>query len=338
MTHPSAEPVVLSALDGREPLGFMAALGLTRLLAAHDVALSWDESSGRAQIHSSFSDVNEIVRVAVETVRAASPTELLPGLAEDLVPPKVGSRGADPAWIGLDRYCEISASRPDVHEWIASVWTDLTDDKEGRCARSPFTAPSTSGQETMRSLFDTPRSIVLKAPERWLGDALSSWVRMPGFSGGGLDSRALRDTAELQEAEDSEYGVKYGVPGATYLALLAMPLFRIGGNGVLAVGDSKLQRRTRRSAVAWFTATCPGRDVFAWSLWRRPLGEAAIRVLLDHPDVGRAVSQRLHGTDLMDPGRLRALDVWAIAAASRRKSAGSKAVGFLTQEWVWRTD
>lgn len=332
MTGPRHDPILLPALGGREPLGFLAALGVLRLLADLDVALSWDESSGCALMHTPWRRIDDVVDALVEAVEGTADTDLVPSLSSDLVPAKVGSAGADPARIAIARLGELTSqvrTQADL-DWIASVWTDLADDSEGRCARTPFNAPA--GQQTMRSMFVAPRSIVAGDPRRWLREAVESWSRVPGHTGEGLDSRALRDTSELPEAKDPTYGV----PGATYLALLAIPLFRMSGNGVLAEGDPKRQSRTRRSTVAWHRSARPRRNVFAWPLWKDPLDLAAATVLLDHPDVARAVELRLIGREVEDLSRLYALGVWAIAAASRRKSAAGKSEGSLTQEWVWR--
>ncbi|MHB1486316.1 MAG: type I-G CRISPR-associated protein, Cas3-extension family [Acidimicrobiales bacterium] len=338
--------VALPALDGRDTLGFLAGLGVLRILGAqYPVRLRWDPGSGTATIHG-FSSIDEIIDRLATTIEGLPDDELIPGLPADLLPARVSESGPDPAWIGIEELGELTHEwlAGNALTWVAALWTDLSDDKEGRCARTPLAAPA--GKQSMRSMFDKPAGIVAENPEFWMRDALTGWTRKQKYTGEGFDSRAWRDAAEITASDSTSYGV----PGATYLALAALPFFRLSGNGVLVRGNSKLQKLTRRESVGWYRLPVGAgrrRDVFAWPLWLQPLGPAAISILLDHREIERIV-MTVAGESQADEGVRRRnlttsvasitepLGIWAVAMASRRKTEAGKSDGFLTVEQIWR--
>lgn len=337
--------VTLPALDGRDSLGFLAGLGVQRLIGLrHPARLAWDRSSGSAVLHSHLSTPDDIATELVDLFVSMRDDELLPSFPDALLPAKVGSAGSDPARISIAALHELYRSDlGSAHASLLSTfWTDLADDNDGNAARTKFNAPA--GQQTLRSMFDKPREIVLEEPDKWLGEAISAWTRLQGYTGEGLDSRAQRDSAEVDPSPGKPSPTSYGVPGATLLALSALPYFPLSGNGVLARGNPKQRHRSRIDGVGWYwvpgaaLGESPKRNVwaFAWPLWSKPLDEAAIRVVLDHPAVARLVrdahraasSHQLAGSSTGN--ELRPLGVWAVPVAVRRKSAAAKSEGTLT--------
>jgi hypothetical protein len=335
--HVTTYATPVRALDGRDSLGFLAGLGLLRTLG-EPYRLAWDPSTGLAVIHGPARDLEELVDLTVERVGAMADDELSLGLPDRLVPAKIGSAGADPARIDLDGLRELvdGERSPGALEWMAVLWTDLADDNDGRCARTPFNAPA--GQQTLRSMFANPRSFVTDDAQRWIREAMCGWSRVPGHTGEGLESRALRDASELVEAKY----LAYGVPGATFLALAALPFFRVSGNGVLAKGVAKDRWRSQRTATCWHRVPDGRRTkvVFAWPLWGAPLDQHAISAVLEHPVIARALLARLRSDEQPSlsqvESQLDALGVWAIPVASRRQAAGGKSEGFLTVERIER--
>jgi hypothetical protein len=120
----------------------------------------------------------------------------------------------------------------------------------------------------------------------------------------------LRSKADHPRGESAEIGV----PGATWLAIMALPLLRLTGDGANA--RSTLWRRL------------PSRQaVMVWPVWRRPLDLPAVVTLIEHPDITIDV---VDGQYVTDTNAWSALGVFAVAAATRRPVEGRKSAGVLT--------
>jgi hypothetical protein len=303
----------LPALDGRDPLGFLASLGLLRLLAEDgaNVRLSFSDQTAAAVLHGPY-DSAEGVATALGDVLARNPDSVIPGLPAVFPQTKAGTKGSDPVRVRRDEYREhVQAVRQSVGRealrWQAAIATDLASDKEGKVILTPFFAPS--GQQTVRSFFEKPVTMVRREPERLL-EALTEWRRVPGVTGEYLDHRVLRSKADHPRGESAEIGV----PGATWLAIMAMPLLRLTGDG--ASMRSTLWRRL------------PGRQsVMIWPVWAWPLDLPAVVTLIEHPGITIDVAD---GSYVTDTTVWPALGVFAVAAATRRPVEGRKSAGVLT--------
>jgi len=303
----------LPALDGRDPLGFLASLGLLRLLAEEgaDVQLKFSEQTGTAVLHGPYRSADEVAAVLHDVV-VRDPDGVIPGIPVSFPRTKVGSKGADPMRVRRDEYREhVETVRQSVGQmalrWQAAIATDLACDKEGKVILTPFFAPS--GQQTVRSFFEKPVTIVRREPERLL-ESLTAWRRVPGVTGEYLDHRVLRSKADHPRGESAEIGV----PGATWLAIMAIPLLRLTGDGTSAL--STLWRRL------------PGRQaVMVWPVWRQPLDLSAVVTLIEHPYITLDV---IDGQYVADTTAWSALGVFAVVAATRRQVEGRKSAGVLT--------
>ncbi|WP_455429559.1 type I-G CRISPR-associated protein, Cas3-extension family [Marinactinospora thermotolerans] len=98
-----------------------------------------------------------------------------------------------------------------------------------------------------------------------VGHALTSWWRVPGYTGEYLDHRAIRTAADLPTGESTPSGVS----GATWLATQALPLLRLTGNG--DAPEAVLWQRIGR------------RRVMRWPVWKHDHDLEAARELLSHP-------------------------------------------------------
>lgn len=303
----------LPALDGRDPLGFLASLGLLRLLAEDgaDIQLSFSEQTATTVLQCSYGSAAEVA-AALQDVVARNPDSVIPGAPAEFPRMKVGTRGSDPMRVGRDEYRgHVETVRQSIGHvalrWQAAIATDLACDKEGKVILTPFFAPS--GQQTVRSFFEKPVTTVRREPERLL-EALTAWRRVPGVTGEYLDHRVLRSKADHPRGESAEIGV----PGATWLAIMALPLLRLTGDGTSA--RSTLWRRP------------PGRQaVMVWPVWRPALDLPAIMTLIEHPDITIDV---VDGQYVTDTTAWAALGVFAVAAATRRPVEGRKSAGVLT--------
>jgi len=298
----------MPALDGRNPLGFLAALGLLRVLAAADVGplgLSFSRESGSAELNSALSSVDEVVdklyRLVSENLDAAV-------VGTDPRFPIPAGRGSDPMrrprqafreLIGEIRAIDDSAAS----DWMPCLFTDLAIDAQERADLTPFCAPS--GKQNLRTFFEKPLSAVRNDPAL-LRDALTMWRRVDGFTGEYLDHHVLNSAADDPRGQA---GAERGVPGATWLATMAIPLLRIAGDG------------HRIEATLWHRVG--RRQIMIWPLWYEPLDLQAVKVLIEHPCLAP-----LNGPAVRSDA-WAALKIFAVYGAERQRIQGRNFAGVL---------
>lgn len=316
--------VVLPALVGTEPVGFLAALGVVRVLGHRgvDVRLAFDPTSAQAVLHGPAS-IDEVVDELVAAFEGMPEGQLMLGLPPGLPPAKQGTEGPDPSRMTRNQLSEVVrqfGTDQQARQWIRALWCDLVDGDQ--CAVTPFNAPT--GQQTLRSMFQAPTLDVAKDPRTRLREAVLVWRRVDGVTGENLDVRAIRTAAEQQDGK----ATTAGVPGATWLALAAIPFFPMGGDG----------RRAR--TVCWFNLQPPGdraRPWFAWPVWRHAIDADAITVLLRHDVVREGARLAVERSDTNEAKRreerwraqARALGVERVVVARRRQLPGGKSAGVL---------
>ena len=213
--------VALPALDGRDPLGFLTALGTTVLTGGR---LCFDDLDATATLHSRHASIDAIVDTLTEIVHHMDDDALLPGVPPGFPKSKAGS-GPDPMRVDRNDFrvlVDQYRSDPAALAWMTSLVTDLSGDNKNRVTISAFMAPS--GQQSIGTYFKTALDLVRRHPAH-LRHALTGWQRVDGFSGEYLDHRALASAAD----HPSGRSVESGVPGATWLAIMALPLLRITG-------------------------------------------------------------------------------------------------------------
>jgi hypothetical protein len=308
--------VELPALDGRDALGLLAALGVLRILtdeARLDVRLSFDESSALALLHSPLRSVGEVVDALVDVIGTIPDDGVIPGVPARFPLGKAGVE-SDPMRVPREQLrrtaYDLTDGRlePALSRWIAAVVTDLAVDAKGRVGLTPYTAPA--GQQSLRSFFAKPLDEVRKAPATLIREALTGWRRVDGYTGEYLDHRVLRSAAD----HPSGKSVEAGVPGATWLAIMALPLLRLTGNG------------TGVQATLWHSIAGRRQPVMTWPLWRQPLDTLGIVTLLEHPDLRpRATADGITVTQAGWP----VLGVFAMAGAARQPIEGRKSAGVL---------
>lgn len=297
----------LPALDGRTPLGFLAALGLTRLLGTYSddtPCLAWSSQDYTAQLHTTRSSLNDVVADVGAVVHCIADDGVLPGVPANFPPP-----GAAPDRLRLPPVAlralaaELAPEpRPEVDAWLGSLVTDLSLDEKSRADISMMAAPS--GKQSMRTMLEKPLGIVREDPGCLL-EALLGWRRRPGVSGEYLDHRVLFDAADSGDGASTERGV----PGATWLALMSYPLLRTTALGSEPI-TTGWHRRHHQPAV------------FVYPLWTTPLDRHAIVALLEHPLIQEGVGGEL-------PTRARALSIFSIRRAQRRRVSGRTFAGVL---------
>ena len=308
MTTPH-EGLSLPALDGHTPLGFLAGLGVLRLVTEftnHRPRLAWSRNDGSAVQHDAHRDLDDLVDDLAEIVRGIPPRGVLPGLSADFPPP-----GEAPDKLRLRREdftpyaAHVSETDGTAGErWLAALVTDLSVDDKQRADIGLFAAPS--GKQSMRTMLEKPLALV-RANPALLREALVAWRRHPGVSGEYLDHRVLFDAVDASDGRPAERGV----PGATWLALMSYPLMR-----TTAAGSEPI-------TTAWQDFGRPAGRRMVYPLWSDPLDVAAAAAVLTHPVLRGA-----------DPGRppegAELLSVFAVVHAHRRRIPGRTFAGVLT--------
>ncbi|MFI6504542.1 hypothetical protein [Nonomuraea typhae] len=303
--------VGLPALDGRQPLEFLAALGLLRVLTQEcqiPARLSFSGATACARLHSPLETTEQIAAALAGVVASIDEPAVLPGVSAGFPPP--AATGKDPLRWPRTEYRakaeELRCTDPRAAEtWLACMTTDLAVDSQGRGAISPFMAPS--GQQNLRTFFEMPLKAVQAHPEH-LHEALTRWRRVEGFTGEYLDHRVLRSAADDPRGRP---GHEAGVPGATWLATMALPLFRLTGDGA-----------TVRSTL-WHRIT--GDHIMLWPLWEPALDLHAVQCLLEHPAFTPVDGQPVVNTAAWTP-----LGVFGVYGAHRRRIPGRTFDGVLT--------
>lgn len=304
---PTALP--LPALDGRTPLGFLAALGVLRLVSEHTrhtrAQLAWSRQDCTAVLHDAHTDITALVDDLAGIVAAIEPDGVLPGMQADFPPP-----GEAPDKLRLPRpafreYAEkvTRTAGTDGERWLSSLVTDLSIDDKQRADISLYTAPS--GKQSMRTMLDKPLGLLRGRPEL-LREALVAWRRYPGVTGEYLDHRVLNDAVDSPAGKPAERGV----PGATWLALMSYPYLR-----TIAVG-------TRPISTGWQNFSGPAGLRMVYPLWSAPLDPAAVQALLVHPVLRGATADRL-------PAQATLLTVFWVGHAARRRIPGRTFAGVL---------
>ncbi len=309
MTAPTSTTLSLPALDGHTPLGFLAALGVLRLVNEHTgrpARLAWSRRNATAVLHGSYSTVDDLVDDLSAIVKAIPDGGVLPGLSADFPPP-----GEAPDKVRLPRpeFARYAAHVAETdgaagEQWLASLVTDLSIDDKQRADISLFAAPS--GKQSMRTMLEKPLALLRRNPN-YLHEALVAWRRYPGVTGEYLDHRVLFDAVDSPQGQSSERGV----PGATWLALMAYPLLRTTADGAEPVTTcwQNLGRQAGRRMV--------------YPLWSAPLDLPATTALLSHPVLTAAEP----GAPSPEAGLL---SVFEVVHAGRRRIPGRTFAGVLT--------
>lgn len=301
--------IEIPALDGRSPLGFLAALGLVRTLGMADISplrLSFSRDSASAELHSPLASVDDAV-ARLQDLISQDPDAAVVGL-DRRFPFPAGQRGGDPMKQQREDFRKLLAAVQAIDiraasEWMPSLFTDLAVDAQGRADLTPFCAPS--GKQNLRTFFNNSLTDVRDDPRR-LREALTGWRRLDGSSGEYIDHRVINSAAD----DPGGRSVERGVPGATWLATMAIPLLRVTGDGTRA--DSTLWYRVGR------------RQVMLWPLWDKPLDSYAIQALIEHPCLA-PMGQELAVKSTEWP----ALGIFAVYGAERQRISGRKFAGVL---------
>ncbi len=309
--------IELTALRGSDLLGFLAALGVLRLcteeLALAETALGWpDGPDSPARLSLPAADAPATVEQLAERVReiasACHEREQLFPEVEGL-PPRLEDTKTDPMSrlrmvdsIGYATTARLNADRA-LANWLRATVGAV--EMDGVLPRSQFfrAGPGTVWIErTMGKALEYARQ------DGVIEHGLRAWRRAQ-MIGAYLDHRADASAARGTPAN--------GEPGATWLALMGMPLLP-----VRTLGPDQCE------TVGWTTPGRGARKGFHWPVWSEPMTVHGVRALLDHPDV-EAIARR--------SPRARPLSSLSISAVfrSERLPAGNYSGAMSAPTRVW---
>lgn len=272
-----SEPIVLSGLDGSNPLGFFAALGALRILdeAAQRKdrerpRLAWlEEGRWRPRLFGAES-IEEVIEAIVADVPLWA-TEPILTFAYDSLGRRAepGTKGAirdlKPPPETLRVFLEELASaerRNRSADLLAALATENAVDLKGNVKPTAF--HFTAGQQTFLEMVAKLREGLVR--EHFVEALVGPWRRVSRLPTLKWDASAPREYA-LRATNPAGKGEKpQGVPGADWLAFLALAFFPIAAY--------KKRLRTACVTGGWKSAT------FSWPLWTCPAGLPAVRSLL----------------------------------------------------------
>lgn len=249
---------VLAGLDASDPLAFMAAIGVLRLLSRErtDVRLRWVEAGSWSAVVDVDGDVD-----LVDTITA------------DIERWRAGHRALDFA-VGADRKIQdlkhppaefrslmrSVASDAEASSFIAALGTGVAIDGTGQSKPTSF--HFCAGQQRFMDAVLDLRDSVTRAD---VVEALfGPWIGRDGPKD--LRWRAASERYRALLSFDPSKEKSLTVAGAVWLAFQALPLFPTAPVG-LRVVTTGFRGRGKR-------------ERFAWPVWSPPLSVDAVRVLL----------------------------------------------------------
>lgn len=277
-------PLMLDALDGSNPLAFLAALGalrvLTRVFPEHDLRLSWDQRLGawRPLLWTMRPLDEATILTALHENGLKLDTMFSPELlaASEAASPKNNkgeARWKDKLLFPIDafrQFCVAASASPSASADYAATWAGETvamGEEGGELARRTrfdFTA----GQQAFIRMLSELRGSCTPADLRH--SLFAGWRYSATAVSMRWDTQDEKRQYALQ-AVDPTNGSKnppLADPGANFLAVEALPLFPL-------VPD-------RRASQPGFDRDAEGRR-WRWPIWTGPLGLDAIRSLLALP-------------------------------------------------------
>ena len=255
--------VILTGLDGTNPLGFLAALGVLEgsTDGSSDLRLRWRyEGSWRPVLTSPYSDIDTLIeRLDADRKNCIND----PALAleydakKDLKPPPGRFR---------QLLVELSGAAQPTNrrsvDWASAFATDVAVDNKGNT--KPTALHFTAGQQQFLQMVD---ELVNNVTTDDLREALEGpWRYVRPLPVMGWDATSSRDYA--LRAADPSTDKKLGIPGADWLAIRGLTFLPAvpRGNRVMTTGcvggwkDGRLR----------------------WPLWTVPLNAPVIRSVLCH--------------------------------------------------------
>jgi len=280
--------VLLTGLDGKNPLGFLAALGVINAVADHSKAVQSDpklvwRSSGtylpaivdgppaEALLDVLVKDLADFRGEPATLLRYPKKSEKGTSEAWDLKPPRETFRGY--------LHSLVSACSRDHRRSVdvaAAFATDVAVDRADRKTK-PTALHFTAGNQEFLDTFGAVSETVTAEDLREA--VFGPWKRARDTKQFNWDNAGARDYA--LRADDPSKAKKLGVPGADWLAFRGLSFVRVA-----PVGDRVV---TTGCHGEWKTGA------FRWPIWTVPLQRTVIGSLLSSPEIFETDPRVLRG-------------------------------------------
>jgi hypothetical protein len=313
--------IALPALRADRIVGFLAALGILRLLrdgcGDERATLAWPLGPYNGVVLSTCKahDVGSLADVLFDIVEQCREKNLLLPATNGLPLHNEGSKADPMNALTFRNGRELAEKYIDENAasaWLASMVALGQSGQEGSLDRSRWWAVGPGSVHIAGTL--SKASVPIKSAAD-LFSACTDW-RRHNWVGGYLDVAA--DVGD--ERFTGNNTTKAAVVGATWLALMATPWFPV---------------RTVHSRYSETIGWCKfdGKAHFMYPCWSKQLSAESIRVLLDHPEI---YGRRRDEKEVFRSDRLTELGVSALFRATRLRSGKNN--GALTHpQRIWPT-
>lgn len=276
------QALVLTGLDGSNPLAFLAALGtlrtLTRAWPERGVKMGWVDYAGawRPAVLTSLRCVDnaEAHCIALDALEAALPTTIENHPAAVLSDVSNADLHAL-RQLFLNRVNSSTASAREPVDWLSATRADLVPD-------------ATSQLQTVRKDYfnENLSSIIARTKKKHLQQCLfTSWNYTDALDNQSLHIDPSEDRRHAyqwhQPTSDPNRSKRGGMLGANRLAIEAFPLFQSVASG-------------KKLSTVGFAGNRVDNARWTWPIWSSPLGCDELGSLLslqelqvDHPDCRR---------------------------------------------------
>jgi hypothetical protein len=253
--------LTLTGLDGENPLGFLAALGVLAALVDQGgtARLAWRYSGGWRAVIRSDAETPAALVAMLDADRLSCVDD--PALALEYQ----GKRDLKPSPALCRQYLLelVDEARADARrsvDWAAAFASDVVTDNNGNA--KPTALHFTAGQQ---QFLDMAVDLSTQVNSADLAEAIEGpWLYTRPLPVMGWDATSSRDYA--LRASNPSLDKKLGVPGADWLALRGLRFLPVFARGRRLV-----------------TSGCTGgwkNGSFSWPLWTVPLGAPVVRSLL----------------------------------------------------------